>query len=85
MANATVPMKSLNFMGSRMTCPRSPDDAASWRLQVRLPLRAQVGENGQDAAVILGRSRQSQLREDARLVLLDGALVDHELLGVAGV
>jgi hypothetical protein len=57
MANATVPMKSLNFMGSRMTRTRSHDDAASWRLQVRLPLRPKVGENGQNAAVILGRGR----------------------------
>jgi hypothetical protein len=57
MANATVPMKSLNVMGSRMTRTRSHDDAASWRLQVRLPLRPKVGENGQNAAVILGGGR----------------------------
>jgi hypothetical protein len=29
------------------------DDEASWRLQVWLPLRAEIGENGEDAAVIL--------------------------------
>src|SRR5690348_11251287 len=42
---------------------------------------AQVAQNSQDAAVILGRGRQLQLPEDARHVLLHGALGDHHLLG----
>ena len=80
-ANATVPMKSLNFMDGRMTGHRHGEDAASRRLQVRLPLRVQVGENGEHAAVILRRGGEAKLREDARHVLLDRALGDDELLG----
>src|SRR6188472_1107623 len=73
-------MKSLNLMGSRMTGAKPADDAASWRLQVWLPLRAQVGENGQHAAVVLSRSGQSELGEDAGDVLLHGPLRHDELL-----
>src|SRR5215217_2705756 len=72
-------------MESRMTGCGHRHDAASRRLQVRLPLRAQVGENGEHAAVILGRGGQAKLREDARHVLLDGAVGDDELLGDPGV
>jgi hypothetical protein len=74
-------MKSFNFMDSRMTGCGRGDDAASRRLQVRLPLRAEVGENGEHAAVILRRGGQAKLREDTRDVLLDGAVGDDELLG----
>src|SRR5262249_20873044 len=42
---------------------------------------AQEGEHGQHAAVIVPRRGQVQLREDARHVLLNRALADHELLG----
>src|SRR5262245_60960022 len=46
----------------------------------RETLRSQEGEDGEHAAVILGRRREVELAEDARHVLLDGALGDDEAL-----
>src|SRR5262245_57394336 len=43
-------------------------------------LRVEEAEHRQHAAVILGRSRQPQLREDARYVLLDRTGRDEETL-----
>src|SRR3954447_761000 len=46
----------------------------------RSSLALQIGQNGEHAAVILGRRRQTEFREDARHVLLDRAEGDHEPL-----
>src|SRR4051794_3788588 len=51
--------------------PRS-DPGSSLALQIR--------QNGEDPAVVFGRRRQAELREDARHVLLDRAEGDHEPL-----
>ena len=66
-ANAIAPMKSLNFMRRRMTRSASADDAASRRLQVRLPLRlgAQVREDGEHAPMVFRGRRELQLGKDA--------------------
>ena len=49
------------------------------RAAARRALGLQVGQHRQHAAVVLGRRRQVELGEDARDVLLDGALGDDEL------
>src|SRR5215207_5963207 len=49
----------------------------------RRALGAQEGEHGEHAAVVVAASAQAELLEDARDVLLHGALGDHEPLGDA--
>src|SRR5215213_10827873 len=46
---------------------------------------AEVGEDGQDPPVVAGRRGEAELGEDARDVLLDGAVGDDQALGDGGV
>src|SRR5581483_12224963 len=48
-------------------------------------LLPQVGQHGEDAAVVGGGGRESELAEDARDVFLDRPLGDDEALGDRGV
>ena len=57
-------------------------DFAAKNARSRCParLRAEEAEDGQHAAMVLGGGRQSELREDARDVLLDRTRRDEEAL-----
>ena len=70
-----------------LTHPRRPSGGSAVlhpaRPHTRSALRFRRYANGEDAPVVVGGCRQRELSEDARDVLLDSPLGDHEPLGDA--
>src|SRR4029079_1429807 len=86
-AEATPALRAISASdgASRRFEPRYLITDATLRGGAASPSSAQVGEDGQDAAVVFGCLGQSQLLEDAGDVLFDGAFGHHHPLRDAGI